>query len=429
MQNDEYGELTADGCPLPTGNLMNRLILCGLAIFGFVTVVAPTNVDGQTRQAFERDRNRMVDQEIVDAGIKNPRVIEAMRRTPRHEFMPLSQRKYAYLDMALPIGDGQTISPPFVVAYMTEQLDPQPTDKVLEIGTGSGYQAAVLSGLVREVYTIEIVEPLGRRAGRTLKQLKYENVHAKVDDGFKGWPEHAPFDKIIVTCSPESVPVPLVQQLKEGGRMVIPCGERYKQNLYMLKKVNGQLVKEDLHPTLFVPMTGEAEQRRRIQPDPNNPEVHNGDFEEVSGDPPEPTGWHYQRQLELMTDNEAPSGKNYITFKNSDPGRGAQALQGMAVNGREVHELKVSLHVRGDDIRPGQNASQLPALLVAFYDEIRNPVGEGTVGPWRGTFAWQQKTAVIDVPPRAREAVIYIGMRGAVGKLSLDDIKIEAQKK
>lgn len=126
MQNDEYGELMAAHGPLPIGNLMNRLILCGLAIFGFVTVVAPTNVDGQTRQAFERDRNRMVDQEIVDAGIKNPRVIEAMRRTPRHEFMPLSQRKYAYLDMALPIGDGQTISPPFVVAYMTEQLAPSP---------------------------------------------------------------------------------------------------------------------------------------------------------------------------------------------------------------------------------------------------------------------------------------------------------------
>ena len=110
-------------------------------------------------------------------------------------------RKYAYLDMALPIGDGQTISPPFVVAYMTEQLDPQPTDKVLEIGTGSGYQAAVLSGLVREVYSIEIVEPLGRRAARTLRQLRYDNVHTMVGDGFKGWPEHAPFDKIIVTCS------------------------------------------------------------------------------------------------------------------------------------------------------------------------------------------------------------------------------------
>jgi len=408
---------------------MNRLTLWCLAIFGFLATVAPANVAGQARQSFERDRNRMVDQEIVGAGVKNARVIEAIRTTPRHEFMQASQRKYAYLDMALPIGEGQTISPPFVVAYMTEQLDPQPTDKVLEIGTGSGYQAAVLSGLVRDVYTIEIVEPLGRRAAKTLRQLKYENVHTKVDDGFKGWPEHAPFDKIIVTCSPESVPVPLVEQLKEGGRMVIPCGERYKQNLYLLKKVNGQLVKEDLHPTLFVPMTGEAEQHRRIRPDPSNPGLHNGDFEEVSGDPPEPTGWHYQRQLELMTDKEAPSGKNYITFKNADPGRGAQALQGMAINGRDVPQLKVSLHVRGDDIRPGQNSSQLPSLTVLFYDEIRNPLGEAKVGPWRGPFAWQQKTGIIDVPPRAREAIIYIGLQGAVGKLSLDDIKIEAYRK
>lgn len=405
---------------------MIRRILWWMALFGFLAAVAPEKVDSQTRQAFERERNRMVDEEIVDAGVKNPRVIESMRRTPRHEFMPLAQRKYAYLDIALPIGEGQTISPPFVVASMTEQLDPQPTDKVLEIGTGSGYQAAVLSPLVREVYTIEIVEPLGRRASRVLRQLRYDNVHAKVDDGFKGWPEHAPFDKIIVTCSPERVPQPLVEQLKEGGRMVIPVGERYQQNLILLKKENGQLVQEALRPTLFVPMTGEAEERRQILPDPLHPEIRNGDFEEVNGEPPEPASWHYQRQLQLITDGDCPSGKNYVTFTNHDPGRGAQALQGMAINGRDVTQLNVSLQVRGEDIRPGQNASQLPNLIVTFYDENRNPVGDGTVGPWRGTFSWQPKTAILDVPARAREAIVYIGLRGAVGKLSLDAIKIEA---
>ena len=172
----------------------------------------------------------MVDKEIVAAGVTNERVIQAMRDTPRHEFVPANQRQYAYLDMALPIGNAQTISPPFIVASMTQEIDPQPTDRVLEIGTGSGYQAAVLSPLVKDVYTIEIVEPLGRRATRTLKRLGYKNVHTRVGDGYKGWPEAAPFDKIIVTCSPEKVPQPLVDQLREGGLMIVPVGERYQQN-------------------------------------------------------------------------------------------------------------------------------------------------------------------------------------------------------
>ena len=145
-------------------------------------------------------RRVMVDREIIGAGIKNPGVIESLRNTQRHEFCLFKERTHAYYDMALPIGEGQTISPPFIVAFMTEQLDPQPTDKVLEIGTGSGYQAAVLSPLVKDVYSIEIVEPLGRNAAQVLKRLKYANVHTKIGDGFQGWAEHAPFDKIIVTC-------------------------------------------------------------------------------------------------------------------------------------------------------------------------------------------------------------------------------------
>ena len=142
---------------------------------------------------------------------------------------------------------------------MTEALDPQPEDKVLEIGTGSGYQAAVLSPLVKSVYTIEIVQELAEQASSDLARLKYENVYPRHGDGFKGWPEHAPFDKIIVTCSPESVPKPLVEQLKEGGLIVIPVGERYQQTLYLLRKENGEMKSEALRPTLFVPMTGAAE--------------------------------------------------------------------------------------------------------------------------------------------------------------------------
>jgi protein-L-isoaspartate(D-aspartate) O-methyltransferase len=383
----------------------------------------------QSRQALAEARDRMVDEEVVAAGVTNPRVIKAVRTTPRHEFVPLAQRRYAYLDMALPIGESQTISPPFVVAYMTELLDPQPSDKVLEIGTGSGYQAAVLSGLVRDVYTIEIVERLGRRAARTLKQLKYDNVHVKIGDGYQGWPEEAPFDKIIVTCSPEHVPTPLVEQLKEGGRMVIPVGQRYDQTMYLLTKKNGKMVSEALRPTLFVPMTGRAEQGRQVLPDPAHPTINNGGFEQVTGEPPRPTGWHYQRQLELVSDGHAPQGKYYVTFHNSQAGRGCQALQGFAVDGREVRRLEVSLQVRGQDIRPGQNVRQLPVVAITFYDEDRATAGVRVIGPWRGTFPWRPEARQVDVPPRAREAILRIGLLGAVGEISFDDVRLKAVAK
>jgi protein-L-isoaspartate(D-aspartate) O-methyltransferase len=371
----------------------------------------------------------MVDEEIVAAGVENKRVIEAMRTTPRHEFVSVTQRKHAYLDMSLPIGASQTISPPFVVAAMTEAIDPRPGDKVLEIGTGSGYQAAVLSGLVREVYTIEIVASLGRKAARTLKRLRYDNVHVRVGDGYQGWPEEAPFDKIIVTCSPESVPPALIAQLKEGGRMVIPTGERYQQTMYLLKKTDGRMVSEALRPTLFVPMTGRAEEDRRVLPDPFNPTVLNGDFEQPAGDPPMPAGWHYLRQLELVSDGGTPDGKSYVTFHNSDPGRGSHALQGFAIDGRKVRELKISLQVRGRDVRPGQDSRQLPALVVTFYDERRATHGHGMLGPWRGTFPWQLEAGRITVPARAREAILRIGLFGAVGEISFDDVQLKAVKR
>lgn len=407
-------------------SFLPRLFLLGC---GFTLLFGPLPGSAQTRKELEWARNRMVDEEIVAAGVTNPRVIQAMRTTPRHEFVSMQQLRYAYDDRAMPIGYRQTISPPFVVAYMTEQIDPQPTDKVLEIGTGSGYQAAVLSGLVEEVYTIEIVEPLGRKAARTLRRLHYENVHPKVGDGFLGWPEHAPFDKIIVTCSPEGVPKPLVDQLREGGRMVIPVGERYQQDLYLFQKTKGRLVREALRPTLFVPMTGAAEERRRILPDPANPAIRNGDFEETDAGPDDekPSGWHYQRQLELVSES-APSGTNYVKFTNADPGRGCRALQGFAVDGREVKRLKVTLHVRGEDIHPGIFKSDLPAAIITFYDENRGPAGQGSMGPWRGTFDWRQQSATIDVPIRAREAIFRIGLLGAMGEISFDAIELEADR-
>ncbi|GAG34273.1 unnamed protein product, partial [marine sediment metagenome] len=231
---------------------------------------------GSVKRQREDERREMVRLAVQGAGITDRRVIDAILDTPREAFIPKDVRHHAYMDAALPIGHEQTISSPFIVAFMTESLDPQPTDRVLEIGTGSGYQAAVLSSLVKDVYSIEIVRPLGESARDVLKRLHYDNVHVRIGDGFKGWPQHAPFDKIIVTCSPESVPEPLKEQLAEGGSMVIPVGERHQQNLVLLKKVNGKLVPSALRPTLFVPMTGQAEDQREIMPDPANPEILNG---------------------------------------------------------------------------------------------------------------------------------------------------------
>ncbi|MGN1273718.1 MAG: protein-L-isoaspartate(D-aspartate) O-methyltransferase, partial [Thermoguttaceae bacterium] len=203
---------------------MNRpfsLLLTALLFF------APVFCQAQNEREMTEAREKMVQRELVRAGIRNPDVLEAMRSTLRHKFVPKNVRAQSYEERALPIGYGQTISSPFVVASMTEALNPQPDDRVLEIGTGSGYQAAVLSPLVAEVYSIEIVEPLAKQAQKTLKSMKYKNVFVRAGDGYKGWPEAAPFDKIIVTCSPESPPPALVKQLKDGGLMVVPLGERY----------------------------------------------------------------------------------------------------------------------------------------------------------------------------------------------------------
>ena len=395
-------------------------------------LLALSTASGQTKEELRRARDHMVDHEIVAAGVTNERVIRAMRTTPRHEFIPLSLRRRAYLDMALAIGHEQTISPPFIVAMMTQQIDPQPSDRVLEVGTGSGYQAAVLSGLVDSVYSIEIVQPLAHKAARTLKRLKYDNVFVKAGDGYLGWPDKAPFDKIIVTCSPEKIPPALARQLKEGGRMIVPVGERYQQTLYLLTKRDGQMVQEALRPTLFVPMTGAAEQGRQTKPDPLRPTVVNGSFEmlleNTSPDgQPTPSSWHYQRQLRLVIDpQQARHGKHFVTFANKDPGRGCRALQGFAIDGRKIAVLDVSLWVRGRSIRHGQDRRQWPRLVLTFYDERRAAVGEATMGPWRGTFDWQEEHARLRVPLRAREAILRIGLLGAVGEISFDNIQLQA---
>ena len=205
-------------------------------------------------------RKRMVHDQLSGTwrAITNAQVLAVMEKVPRHEFVPEPLRQHAYDDGPLPIGYGQTISQPYIVAFMTEQLDPQPTDRILEIGTGSGYQAAVLAELVKEVYTIEIVEPLAQRATADLGRLGYTNIHVRAGDGYKGWAEAAPFDAIIVTCAPENVPRPLVEQLRDGGRMIIPIGPDGFQSLILLQKTGGKLLTRDVLPVRFVPMTGEA---------------------------------------------------------------------------------------------------------------------------------------------------------------------------
>ncbi len=375
---------------------------------------------------FVEARNRMVDEEIVAGGIKNERVVQAMRDTPRHEFVAAKDAPLAYFDMSLPIGEHQTISGPFVVAFMTEQLDPQPDDKVLEIGTGSGYQAAVLSPLVKEVYSIEIVESLGQKAARTLKRLKYNNVKTKIGDGYQGWAEHAPFDKIIVTCSPEKVPQPLVEQLRDGGRMVVPVGERYQQILYLFRKRGDKLEREVLRPTLFVPMTGQAESGRQVLPDPANPKLINSSFEQMAGESGEPVGWYYQRQMTVEEAADAPDGKRYVQFKNDTGGRSCRVLQGLAVDGRKVQVLELSATVRGSDIAPGQTPDELPVASITFYDENRAQLGRSWLGPWRGSFPWKRETGQFRVPANAREAIVHIGLLGAVGEISLDQVELRA---
>ncbi|HEY5992546.1 MAG TPA: protein-L-isoaspartate(D-aspartate) O-methyltransferase [Candidatus Udaeobacter sp.] len=211
---------------------------------------------------FAAERQRMVQQQLMARGVNDGRVLAAMAKVPREEFVPRESRAASYEDGPLPIGHGQTISQPYIVAFMTEQLRPKASDRVLEIGTGSGYQAAILAGLVKDVYTIEIIEALAKDAEATLRRLGCKNVHVKVGDGYRGWPEHAPFDAITVTCAPDHVPQPLTDQLKEGGRMIIPVGGFGNQELYLLEKKNGQLQRRAVLPVRFVPMAGEATKKK-----------------------------------------------------------------------------------------------------------------------------------------------------------------------
>jgi protein-L-isoaspartate(D-aspartate) O-methyltransferase len=233
-----------------------RRLLRALSSIFFVMIEAEW-VSADDAQA--KSREAMVKNQLMAGGIRDPRVLEAMADVPRHEFVPLRMRPFAYADGPLPIGHGQTISQPFIVAYMTQLLELTKDDTVLEVGTGSGYQAAILGKMAKEVYTIEIVPPLAQSAKELLERLGFQNVHVREGDGYLGWPEKAPFDAIIVTCAPDHVPEPLVNQLKEGGRLIIPIGEEGGiQQLVLLRKKEGKILQENKLDVRFVPMTGKA---------------------------------------------------------------------------------------------------------------------------------------------------------------------------
>lgn len=206
---------------------------------------------------YDELRTAMVRNQIRMRGVTDKEVLAAMLKVERHLFVPQAYRSEAYEDYPLPVGEGQTISQPYIVAFMTEALDLEPSDKVLEIGTGSGYQAAILAEICDSVFTIEIFESLGTNARSLLEKLGYKNVYVKIGDGYEGWQEHAPFDAIIVTCAPTHVPEKLEQQLAEGGRMIIPVGGTYTQELVLLRKKGGKLLKENVLPVRFVPMVNE----------------------------------------------------------------------------------------------------------------------------------------------------------------------------
>ena len=223
----------------------------------------PSTVADAEKELFAARRKVMADRDLKGRGIRDSRVLEAMGKVPRHLFVREQERRRAYEDIPLPIGEGQTISQPYIVALMTEALRLKPSDRVLEIGTGSGYQAAILAEIAKDVFTIEIKPSLAERARSRLKELGYGNIEVRTGDGYLGWEEKAPFDAIILTAAPDHIPPRLTAQLKEGGRMVLPLGKAGSlQTLILTTKEKGELHSEQIAPVAFVPMVGESETRK-----------------------------------------------------------------------------------------------------------------------------------------------------------------------
>jgi len=230
------------------------MLVSGAAVFTLTL-----NASAQEADPFASARREMIERDLKGRDITDAAVLQAMRDVPRERFVGTEMQEMAHADFPLPIGHGQTISQPYVVAFMTQMLEVRPEDKILEIGTGCGYQAAVIARMARQVYTIEIVEPLADEARKLLAELGYKNISVKTGDGFEGWREHAPFDKIILTCAVKEIPKALIEQLQEGGRIIAPIGATGGvQQLVLATKTNGELKHKQVLPVRFVPMTGKA---------------------------------------------------------------------------------------------------------------------------------------------------------------------------
>ncbi len=237
------------------------LFLCSLLLSACGS--PPVSGNPVTQEDFAQQREQMVETQLKSRDIQSERVLEAMKKVPRHLFMPASVRQYAYVDSPVPIGKGQTISQPYIVGLMTQTVDPQPGDRALEVGTGSGYQAALVGELVQEVYSIEIIPDLAERAEKVLAESGYDNVEVRQGDGYQGWPEKAPFDIILITAAPEEIPQPLIDQLAEGGRLVVPVGPQGEiQTLTLVTREKGEVKRTYITDVRFVPMTGEVQQLR-----------------------------------------------------------------------------------------------------------------------------------------------------------------------
>jgi len=249
-------------------NILAALAAAGLAavLVLFLGPKLKNRNGGAAADGFKARREAMVAGQIKARGIDDPRVLNAMREVQRHEFVPEKLRSEAYDDHPLSIGLGQTISQPYIVAYMTQVLELKPGDKVLEAGTGSGYQAAVLSRMTDKVFSVEIICELERAARATLDRLGYSSVRTRCADGYNGWPEEAPFDAIMVTAAPEQVPQPLLDQLKPGGKLVMPIGPAFAQELILVRRTGSGFKRETLLSVAFVPMTGEVRSKRRQAP-------------------------------------------------------------------------------------------------------------------------------------------------------------------
>ncbi len=238
-----------------------EFIVLVLSILSVLLLLSNFSIYEEDENIYTQQRFEMVEHQLISRGIQDSKIIQAMLRVPRHKFVPLGLRKLAYSDNPLPIGVEQTISQPYIVALMTELLKLKGGEKVLEVGTGSGYQAAILADIGCEIFTIEIIESLSERAQEILRSLGYSKINFKIGDGYRGWPEHAPFDAIIVTAASEQIPEPLIEQLKDNGRMVIPIGDLYQELLLIIKTEKG-IEKKTITPVRFVPMTGEAQKSK-----------------------------------------------------------------------------------------------------------------------------------------------------------------------